>query len=179
MNYKLNPCKACLEFYKENENSCDINTINDCLSQTVAAFKNVSSNNNFTGTSAEFHIKDCLNNLKQQEGRNNCNFQLQTAPVFVQSPHYFPQLLKETGNPDISFLKCLEMSKNNNPYPKESMQNCIIDFMSVEKENMVNNTEKYSIKKTSRNSLLIFLFVILTFLIIGFYLYKNQQLLQM
>ena len=182
MNYKLNPCNACLKFYKKTENSCDINTINNCLSETVAAFKNVSSNSNFTETTANIHIKDCLNNIMKSQGRNECNFQLQNAPVFVQTPHYFPQLLRENGNPDTSFLKCIEIASKNMSYPKESIKNCLIDYMSIEKENLKpeeNIVEKYSNGKTSRNIICIFILIILIFLIIVFCIYKNQQHPQM
>ena len=109
MNYKINPCIACHKKYADTE--LNINDLNNCFSETVSAFTQYPTNNivyNDLETNELWNT--CMQGKMKQLGRDPCNFQLQPAPVFVQTPHYLPQLLQT--NPTLTKDQLLKACKD-------------------------------------------------------------------
>ena len=131
-NFQLNPCDACIKAYGID----DINNINQCCSDTYAAFAGVSSINNVRNLESFKNCEQCVQNSIKALGRDKCNFRITSYPVWTQSPHYFPNLFQETNNVETARNKCLEMC-NQSSYPNECKKNCIIDSMAV-----VENTKE-------------------------------------
>jgi hypothetical protein len=129
MSLSLNPCKACWEKYKRG--NCNINTVNNCVTSTAAAFAGIPSNNFIRDTPADENWKSCMEKMMSAEGRAPCNFQLDMAPVWNQVPHNFPNLLVESGNPEKAKKQCMLMCSESR-YPNECRENCITDAAAVE-----------------------------------------------
>lgn len=142
MSYKINPCKACWEKYKNS--GCNINTINSCVTQTAAAFAGFPSNNVIANTPAETNWEECMHKMMKAEGRNPCEFQLGMAPVFNQVPHYFPELLAESGNPKKALQHCVEKCSCNKMYKNTCIENCMTDHAALQP---VSNKESYHYNK--------------------------------
>ena len=137
MSFTLNPCKACKERCKDDEG---INELNSCVVETSAAFQNDFPNNDvlFNDGTAGAHWAGCMKDAMDKMGRAPCNFQLNPAPVFVQAPHYFPSLLKESGDIKKSYKQCLEYCEYNPHNKRTCATNCKTDMMAVE---MVSNNK--------------------------------------
>ena len=137
-NFQLNPCDACIKAYGID----DINNINQCCSDTYAAFAGVSSINNVRNLESFKNCEECIQKSIKALGRTKCDFRLTSYPVWTQAPHYFPNLFQETNNVEQAKNKCLQMC-NKSAYPNECKKNCTIDSMAVvqnTKENFLNNT---------------------------------------
>ena len=130
MSYEINPCKACWEKYKNS--GCNINTINSCVTQTAAAFAGFPSNNVIANTPAETNWEECVHKIMKAENRNPCEFQLDMAPVFNQVPHYFPELLAESGNPKKALQDCVEKCSCNKMYKNTCIENCMTDHAALQ-----------------------------------------------
>ena len=128
MSLFINPCKACWSRYKDK--GCNINTLNNCVTETAAAFANVPTNNIVNGTPAGSNWYQCMNKAMAEQGRDFQNFQLNMAPVFFQTPHHYPQLLRETGDPRLSLDKCKQMCYGLNK--NTCIDNCETDHLAVE-----------------------------------------------
>jgi len=128
--FKLNPCKACWDKYKNSD--CNINTINSCVAETAAAFSGIPSNNFIAGTDADTNWETCMEKMKAAQGRSNCDFQLSMAPVFVQAPHYFPGLLSEIGDAKVAKQTCLQKCQELRMNKQSCMENCKTDSDAVE-----------------------------------------------
>lgn len=141
-SFELNPCKACWEKYKSG--GCDINTINSCVVETAAAFNGIPSNNSIINTPADKNWQDCIVKMMKAEGRSPCDLQLAMAPVFYQTPHYFPSLFAASGNPDQALSKCLNHCSGQNHNKIACMQNCKTDRAAVQekKENFIPENSK-------------------------------------
>jgi hypothetical protein len=131
MSFDINPCKACLEKYERGV--CDINSVNSCVAETAAAFAGIPSTNFTRNTAAGSNWNTCMDKMKASLGRTPCDFRLSMAPVWVQAPHYFPELLSKLGNPDSAIEKCMvECDKNSNT-SGSCKENCLTDFAAVTK----------------------------------------------
>jgi hypothetical protein len=109
MNYKINPCIACHKKYADTE--ININDLNNCFSETVSAFTQYPTNNIVYNDQETNELwNTCMQGKMKQLGRAPCNFQLQPAPVFVQTPHYLPQLLQ--ANPAATKDQLLKACKD-------------------------------------------------------------------
>ena len=137
-NFQLNPCDACIKAYGID----DINNINQCCSDTYAAFAGVSSINNVRNLESFKNCEECLQKSIKALGRTKCDFRLTSSPVWTQSPHYFPNLFQEINNVEKAKNECLKMC-NKSAYPNECKKNCTIDSMAViqnTKENFLTNS---------------------------------------
>jgi len=139
MSFDINPCKACLEKYERGV--CDINSVNSCVAETAAAFAGIPSSNFTRNTAAGSNWNTCMDKMKASLGRTPCDFRLSIAPVWVQAPHYFPELLNNIGNADNALEKCMvECDKITNT-AGSCKENCLTDFAAVVKN--VPNRENY------------------------------------
>jgi len=146
----INPCKACKA--KLNGN-IDINELNKCIVDTSGAFSEFDSNASIRGTILDTNWQNCISNEmlklpnKAGEKRSFCNLQLNMSPVFVNSPHFFPNSLINVLNNDklvdsnrytrrtsVAKQKALDMCKkqcNTVKNKLECIDNCITDYNSV------------------------------------------------
>lgn len=147
MNYKINPCHACMEKYKKN--NCDINNINNCCYETLAAFYGIPNVNRIRDTKDAENCVKCLYNQMKNMGRTPCDFQLAPPPIFAQVPHYFPKYLAKSN--DIQKAKQLCIQKcNSNIYSEECKENCITDSLAVESYHSIEPSTKET-KKITEN----------------------------
>ena len=116
MKYTINPCKACHVKIKNGE--CNINDLNDCYAETIAAYERYPNNFVILDGNAKNNWKECMYNKMQTlpyvagKPRNFCNFQLNTAPVFV-GDHFFPSKLYEhNGDAEKALDACIIECKN-------------------------------------------------------------------
>jgi hypothetical protein len=130
----MNPCKACL--FKVNNNLCDINDINNCCYETLAAFKGNPSINTFRNSPEAKNCIECVNRSIKALGRTPCDLRLTAAPVFVQTPHYFPDLYFRNKDINVSRQQCLEMC-NRTRNKNECKINCEIDSIAVSGEGVL------------------------------------------
>ena len=140
MTYIINPCEVCT-----NKFGSDINNINKCLVETTAAFNQIPSNNAFSIKQDE-NWEKCMNNVKQKLGKNPEDLQLSESPVFVQAPHYIPELLKHTKNNKEALQICKEKCNKLRKQKNTCIENCNTDYLAIEKnieENIEENIENY------------------------------------
>ena len=136
MTYIINPCKVCT-----NKFGSDINSINKCLVETTAAFNQIPSNNAFSIKQDE-NWEKCMNNVKQKLGKDSEDLQLSESPVFVQAPHYIPELLKHTKNNKEALQICKEKCNKLRNKKNTCIENCNTDYLAIE-ENIEENIENY------------------------------------
>lgn len=191
-DFIIDPCSACLKKYDAK----DINNINHCCYNTLAAFANSSSINDFINYPDAKVCYKCVERSKEAMGRNRCEFRLPAYPVFVQSPHYFPDLLQQTADPEKSREICLDKCEVSN-YKNECVENCKIDYFAVkpinrnretqkDKENKeINEIENFEIKKEKKEkkcennftfylSYFLFSLIFIIFIIIFLYIILNN-----
>ena len=144
MKFTINPCKGCKETCKEGSG---INELNSCLTETAAAFADSFPNNSvlYLEGDAGINWAECIQQAMSEMGRAPCNFQLNPAPVFVQAPHHFPQLLRKTNNVEDSYNTCLNLCQYNPHNNLECIKNCKVDMASivVEKPKIPVPIERY------------------------------------
>lgn len=174
MSFNINPCKACWEKYKRGD--CDINNVNSCVADTAAAFSGIPSNNFIRGTNAGENWQNCMKKMMKAQGRTPCDFQLDMAPVFNQSPHYFPSLLAESRNPQKALSSCMQKCSELRHNPKACMQNCAVDNAAVEhvndtKENYIQECGGCPFSNVLITSIIIFL---LAYILITVYRRKTN-----
>lgn len=124
MKYEIDACHACSK--KHN----NINSLNNCLVETEAAFSNTLSTNYLRSTNSAAKWNDCIVKKMTEMGRAPCNFQLNMAPVFAGDTHPFPDRLDELKDKDKALEKALEDCKKSR-YPNECKNNCHIDYDAV------------------------------------------------
>ena len=140
--FNLNPCNACMKKCDPD----DINCINNCCYETQGAFENAWSLNQFRNTPEAQNCVQCVNNSIIAMGRDNCDMRLTAAPIFNEVPHYFPEILNETADPEKSKDMCMAWCKNCR-YTNECKDNCETDYNAVEKFKKDNkNDDKIKIK---------------------------------
>jgi hypothetical protein len=130
MEYTINPCKACLDKHKGTD--LNINTINSCVVNTAAAFSGIGSNNAIRGTEAAVNWKECMEKVMASQGRTPCDFQIGMTPVFIQAPHYFPNYLMETKNPEKAKQSCIEKCSGLRFNRDQCIENCKTDRSAVQ-----------------------------------------------
>ena len=138
--YELNPCMACKKKYEEDD--CNINLLNSCCTETAAAFSNFSSNLVVSEGPAGPNWATCMldamthmdgpGNPNLVGGRTPCDLNINPAPVWIQQPHFLPQLLEQTnGNKEKALQLCY--SKCNNINSQECQINCTTDYNALVK----------------------------------------------
>ena len=140
-DYNVNPCKTCLNKFKNGD--CDVNNVNDCCYDTLAAFLGEGSVNAVRDTPEEKNCIECLQRAIKDMGRTPCDLRLGPPPIWNQTPHYFPQLLSEHQNAEVAKDMCLQKCSSNY-YPNECNINCFTDYGAVEpakKESFTLNTD--------------------------------------
>ena len=171
MSFTINPCKACTIKYKDE--GCDVNSMNNCLVDTASAFSGIPSNN-FIKQPARENWQECMADIIHAKGKNLCDLRLDMAPVWNQTPHYFPGNLVETKDPEKAKELCIEMCKGD----LVCIENCNTDFNAVE---TVSN-EAMTVKKSNTNDskgknssivfgVIMFLFNLLVIFFLLYYLY--------
>ena len=112
--------------------------MNDCYAETIAAYERYPNNFVILDGNAKNNWKECMYNKMQTlpyvagKPRNFCNFQLNTAPVFV-GDHFFPSKLYEHNGDaekalDACIIECKNVKNKN-----ECQLNCTVDFNALEK----------------------------------------------
>jgi hypothetical protein len=126
-NFKINPCKAC----RQKCYPSDINCINNCCSETISAFKGVSSINDIRNSEDFQNCTSCLNEAINCMGSNTCDIRLTAAPIWSQVPHYFPELLEQTKDIEKAKKDCYSYCLDCR-YTNSCIENCNTDAMAVE-----------------------------------------------
>lgn len=135
MSYDINPCKACWKKYKNGD--CNINELNDCVVDTATAFSNFPSNNSMRGNIKGLNWQECiakkLADLPEVAGepRSFCNFQVNTAPRWIQVHHYYPELLDKTKDPQKALRLCHKICEGDK-LSQTCKQTCDCDHNAVE-----------------------------------------------
>jgi hypothetical protein len=129
MSFTINPCKACWEKHKRGE--CGINSVNSCVTSTAAAFAGIPSSN-YLQEAASHNWSECMQKMMAAQGRSPCDFQLHMAPVWNQSPHYFPEILAQTENPEKAKQMCLQQCAELRHNSRACAENCVTDAAAVE-----------------------------------------------
>jgi len=125
-NYEINPCQACITRYGID----DINSLNSCCVETAGAFAGQSSTNALVGTQAGGNCDECLRASKAALGRSDCDFRLTKAPIWSQTPHFFPDLMAETGDKNRAYMECQSKCESV-VYPEECKLACWTDGLAV------------------------------------------------
>jgi hypothetical protein len=165
MSFTLNPCKACKEKYKNEK--LDINTLNNCVTETATAFAGIPSTNFLQDTNAETNWRECMNDFMKTIGRSECDLHLDMAPVFVQSPHFFPELLEDTQDPKKALSICINKCEKMNHNTQQCIENCITDRLAVQSfSKKISSKEDFTnISNESKNKILYILYVLIFFII--------------
>ena len=131
MNYTINPCKACSKKFQNSD--CNINDLNDCFLDTLAAYRN-NHNNFIVLDGVESNWKECMSNKMAKlpyvagKPRTFCNFQLNKAPVFIEGEHYFPnQLNNNNGDAEKALNMCKLDCKKSRLF-NTCVENCQVDY---------------------------------------------------
>lgn len=179
-NYKINPCNAC----RKNYDISDINSINQCCYDTLAAFEGTNSINDFRNRPEAANCQKCILDSMQSINRTPCDLRMTAYPSWIQAPHYFPALLDKEGDVNSAVEKCLDLCSTNT-YQGECSKNCMIDSQAIEViENYALNQKTYGthespIKKALSNdyvyivSITISLIIFIFFLIYILSLFEN------
>ena len=176
-DFTINPCKACIEKLKNNE--CDVNSINDCCYSTLDAFIGNGSVNSIRNTQQAKNCIECVKQSINLIGRDSCDMKISPPALFNQTPHYFPHLLNETNDPNISLEECKKRCLNSS-FKNECLENCITDFNAVEifnkqqKEQDINQQQNQNVKQ-QKNLLywITFIILLILYLYILYSIYKN------
>jgi hypothetical protein len=123
----------------------NINELNDCVTETAAAFTQFPTNLAVEKGDAMINWSECMKEAMGKVGRTPCDFQLNPAPVFAQYPHYFPKMLFDLGDRDKAFEGCVKECKRNNG-SVECMMNCQTDYNAVtliERKSKEKSKEKF------------------------------------
>ena len=126
-SYIINPCGACHMRLGEDVN---INELNNCVTETAAAFTNFPSNLAVEKGGSMVNWAECMKDAMAKVGRTPCDFQLNPAPVFAQYPHYFPRLLFDLGDRDKALQGCIKECTLNKD-SSECFTNCKTDYDAV------------------------------------------------
>jgi hypothetical protein len=140
--FNINPCKACKLKCKGD----DVNCINNCCSDTIAAFKGVSSINTIRNDPDFQNCVKCLNNSIDCLGSNTCDMRITAAPVWTQVPHYFPELLNEYKDVNMAKNSCYNFCLDCK-YKNSCIQNCNTDADAVETYNKPPEQNQKKLKK--------------------------------
>ena len=127
-SYIIDPCTACkMKFGNEDVN---INELNDCVTETAAAFTEFPTNLAVEKGDAMINWSECMKEAMAKVGRTPCDFQLNPAPVFAQYPHYFPKMLFDLGDRQKALEGCVKECRRNKD-SVECITNCKTDYDAV------------------------------------------------
>ena len=127
-SYIIDPCTACK--MKFNNQDVNINELNDCVTETAAAFTEFPTNLAVEKGDAMINWSECMKEAMAKVGRTPCDFQLNPAPVFAQYPHYFPKMLFDLGDRQKALEGCVKECVRNKD-SMECMMNCQTDYNAV------------------------------------------------
>lgn len=124
---KINPCKACsIKYEKEG---CNINSMNNCIYETTAAFSGYPSLNVISSEGNKAN-EECIADIRDKMGPFKGwykNRKLSKPPIFVQDPHYVPHLIGKGYNVDIAKNMCIKMCNSQG-----CIDNCITDANAID-----------------------------------------------
>ena len=140
---EINPCKTCVDKLNRSGNGCNINSLNNCYADTLAAF---SGSAHLSDISHNPNYHQCMKNKLQTMDRDFCNFNVKTPPVWNQAPHYFPRLVESGASPKAALKQCMAMCKHDRMYPNECKEHCMTDYWAVENMEMGGRTGKHNHK---------------------------------
>lgn len=173
-NFNINPCKACRMKCEGN----DVNCINNCCSDTISAFKGVSSINTIRNDQDFKNCTQCLTDSIECLGSNTCDMRLTASPVWTQVPHYFPELLNQYKDINVAKNTCYNYCLDCK-YKNSCIENCDTDANAVEPynkppENNVKNKDNKKIKEapySRTNPFSFYTALIIGLIIFGFILF--------
>jgi hypothetical protein len=124
MNYEINPCQASL--VKQKSLGIGLIELNNTCYEVCNAFGNPK------GCDKQCH--DMVQDINIKRGYSACYPKRPLKPpIWVQTPHYFPDLLKQSGNIKKATSECLKMCKNNK-LSAECQLNCLTDSSAIIQE---------------------------------------------
>ncbi len=135
-NVYINPCKACSKKY-ENE-GCSINSMNNCVFETSAAFANIPSLNAISTEGTNIG-EQCIANIRNKMGPFPGwykNRKLSKPAIFIQEPHYLPKLLQQGYDVETARNMCIRMCTSEG-----CIENCNTDADAVEYIQPENSVE--------------------------------------
>mgnify|MGYP006878997717 CR=1 FL=1 len=155
MKYTINPCSACGKKFQNKD--CNINDYNDCYVETMAAYEMYPSNNVMLSGDAKNNWKKCMSNMMATlpyvagKPRDFCNFQLNTAPVFV-GDHFFPKLLDEMGGDHKKALSECKLVCGGVKNKNQCKENCQVDHDALEQIELYKNSERREIMESRKKA---------------------------
>jgi len=133
--YELNPCNACIAKFKKT--GCNVNDISGCCYETLGAFMGSDNPLAIHDTLQGRNAIECVQNKIRAMGRDTCDLKVAPKPILNQTPHYYPNLFKKSGNKVSALNQCFSMCKNS-VYPNSCAENCVTDNATV----IIKNAEK-------------------------------------
>lgn len=123
----INPCQACFKKLR-SKGECNLHQLSDCFAETAAAFTGVPSNDSFRGKGINESWQGCISKLAASMGRSQkCELRMYEPPIFVDTPHYYPDLLASTRDKKQALEGCLKLCSNE-PNKKEACKEaCYVD----------------------------------------------------
>lgn len=128
--YTLDPCSACNR-YLQSKGSCNLHQLNNCFTETAAAFTGIPSNDSFRGKGINIAWEKCMDGLTDELGRTPCELRMAKAPVWVQTPHFFPDALVQTGDKNQAYNICMTQCESLGNNKEQCKINCGIDRDTV------------------------------------------------
>jgi hypothetical protein len=139
MSFQINPCKAVMQ--KVKDANCDINTANDLCYSISNAYGNVYGSD--LKSKLNKQCSDLITDKKRVLGKNTCNLRRPIPPVaFNQVPHYFPELLKQTNDPNKAYLQCCNKCTGNK-HENSCRENCKLEASAVERKEEYKKHHKH------------------------------------
>jgi len=146
---EINPCLACIKKYERT--GCEINDLNNCCYETLAAFSGKDSVNSLTYNETLLNCRKCITDKLSTlgpfpNGYTVCDHRIEPPPIFVQVPHYFPKLF-DGKNVEEAKQKCIKMCNTNTTYTNGCIENCLTDSDAI----VLNDDNKEQTKETFKN----------------------------
>lgn len=146
--YTLNPCVACNKYLK-SKGACNLKQLNDCFVETAAAFTGIPSTDSFRGKGINVAWQGCIDSLTEEINRIPCELRMSMSPVWVQTPHFFPQALVDTGNKEMAYSSCMQQCEGLTNNKEQCKINCGIDRDTVVSINTPNQQDSGKMNQTS------------------------------
>jgi hypothetical protein len=123
MTYEINLCKAVKNHLAHS--NCDINNMNNLCYEIATAYGKVYGSD--VNNKLRSQCANMISEKKKELGYTDCYMRRPVPPpIFNQVPHFFPQLLAETNDPDKAYKRCCELA-NNSRHPITSHEYCKLD----------------------------------------------------
>lgn len=124
---KISPCNAVMKRVKNT--NCDINTMNDLCYGISSAYGDIHGSE--LKKELDRQCAELISEKKCVLGKTDCYMKRPVPPpIFNQVPHFFPKLLKESGNPQKAYNMCCSMC-DNTKYPNSCKDKCNLDSDAV------------------------------------------------